>query len=78
MLLIQKESQQAQIRSVCFYAPMGVLLFGRNLIFVLKKLNSFKFGPFMDSLFECFLQVSLPFSVAVLFHKRSTLCAQLC
>ena len=32
-LLRQKESQQAQIGSVCFYAPMGMLPFGRDLIF---------------------------------------------
>ena len=32
-LLHQKESHQAQIGSVCFYAPMGMLPFGRDLIF---------------------------------------------
>ena len=32
-LLNQKESQWAQIGSVCFYAPMGMLPLGRDLIF---------------------------------------------
>ena len=45
---------------------------------MLKKLNSFEFGPFMDCLFECFFQVSLPFSLAVHFHKvKYSVCATL-
>ena len=34
---IQKESQQAQIESVCFYAPMGMLPLGRDLIVLLAE-----------------------------------------
>ena len=34
---IQKESQQAQIESVCFYAPMGMLPLGRDLILLLAE-----------------------------------------
>ena len=36
-LLSQKESQQAQIGSVCFYAPMGMLPLGRDLIFLAEE-----------------------------------------
>ena len=36
-LLNQKESQQAQIGSVCFYAPMGRLPLGRDLILLAEE-----------------------------------------
>ena len=36
-LLSQKESQQTQIGSVCFYAPMGMLSLGRDLIFLAEE-----------------------------------------
>ena len=36
-LLNQKESQQAQIGSVYFYAPMGMLPLGRDLIFLAEE-----------------------------------------
>ena len=79
MLLNQKESQQAQIRSVCFYAPMGMLPLGRDLIFFCwKKHNSFKLGPFMDCLFECFSSSESPFFSSCSFHQvKCIVCATL-
>ena len=39
MLLIQNASQQALIGSVCFYAPMGMLPLGRDLMFYAEDVN---------------------------------------
>ena len=46
MLLRQKESQQVQIRSVRFYAPMGMLPLGRDLIFYAEEADSFQIWTF--------------------------------
>ena len=40
-LLSQKESQQAQIGSVYFYAPMGMLPLGRDLILLAEEASYF-------------------------------------
>ena len=64
---------------VCCYAPMGMLPVGRNLIFLCWRfLTLSRLDLSWTVCFECFLQVSFPFSVAVHFHQaRYHVCATL-